>query len=204
MTDHDREAAMHPRDIRIDNPDWVPDVIDLDRRYTDRGSRVRVAITLASESVRRGTGGPFGAAIFEVESGVLAGVGTNAVLRLGNSSAHAEIVAIMMAQARVGSYTLRESRSSGGLPVAAHELVSSCEPCAMCLGATLWSGVSRLVFSATRDDVSRLGFDEGPVFPESYAYLRERGVEIVGGVLRDEGAAVFALYRERGGVIYNR
>src|SRR3546814_19963070 len=53
---------------------------------------------------------------------------------------------------------------SDGMP--RHELFSSCEPCAMCLGATLWSGVTRLVFAATRDDATRLNFDEGPVFPE--------------------------------------
>jgi tRNA(Arg) A34 adenosine deaminase TadA len=73
----------------------------------------------------------------------------------------------------------------------------------MCLGATLWSGVRRLVFGATRDDAAKLAFDEGPVFPESYRYLEERGIEIVRGMLRDEAAAVLDRYRARSGVIYN-
>lgn len=74
----------------------------------------------------------------------------------------------------------------------------------MCLGATLWSGVTRLVFAATREDAARLHFDEGPVFPESYRYVRERGVAIERGRLRDEAREVFDLYVQRGGPIYNR
>jgi tRNA(Arg) A34 adenosine deaminase TadA len=82
-------------------------------------------------------------------------------------------------------------------------MVTSCEPCAMCLGATLWSGVKRLVYGATREDASRLAFDEGPVFPESYRYLEARGLEIVRGVLRDEARGVLELYRATGGAVYN-
>jgi tRNA(Arg) A34 adenosine deaminase TadA len=108
------------------------------------------------------------------------------------------MIALMMAQARLGSFTLREN------PGPRYELYSSCEPCAMCLGATLWSGVTRLVFAATREDATRLNFDEGPVFPASYEYLRERGIVIERGRLRDEANAVFELYVKRGGPIYNR
>jgi tRNA(Arg) A34 adenosine deaminase TadA len=184
-------------EIRITNPDWVRDVVDFDCLYPDDDSRVRVAIALARENVLRATGGPFGAAVFEAGTGRLVGVGTNAVLRLNNSSAHAEIVALMMAESKVESFTLQ------GEGLAAHELFSSCEPCAMCLGATLWSGVTRLVFAATREDATRLSFDEGPVFPESYTYLEQRGIAIERGRLRAEAGAVFDLYLERGGPIYN-
>jgi len=73
----------------------------------------------------------------------------------------------------------------------------------MCLGATLWSGVTRVVFSATREDATGSGFDEGPVFADSYRYLEHRGITIERGRLRKEGAAVLELYVERGGPIYN-
>lgn len=188
---------MATSEIRITNPDWVTEAVDLHRLYPDDDARVRVAITLARENVRRGTGGPFGAAVFEAETGRLVGVGTNAVVRLNNSSAHAEVVALMMAQAAVGAFTLQADT------MPRHELFSSCEPCAMCLGATLWSGVTRLVFAATREDATRLRFDEGPVFPQSYVYLEERGIAIERGRLRGEANNVFDLYLERGGPIYN-
>jgi tRNA(Arg) A34 adenosine deaminase TadA len=103
----------------------------------------------------------------------------------------------MMAQMVRGSFTL------GGPDQPDHVLYTSCEPCAMCLGATLWSGVKRVVWAALRDDANRLSFDEGPVFPESYDYLRERGIAFESGVLRDEGREVLELYRGRGGIIYN-
>jgi hypothetical protein len=54
----------------------------------------------------------------------------------------------------------------------AYELATSCDPCAMCLGATLWSGVRHVRCGATRDDAMLLRFDEGPVFASSWAYLR--------------------------------
>jgi tRNA(Arg) A34 adenosine deaminase TadA len=73
----------------------------------------------------------------------------------------------------------------------------------MCLGAILWSGLRRLVTGADRDDATALGFEEGPVFPQSYVYLQERGVTITRSVLRGEAAGVLELYRRQGGQIYN-
>ena len=73
----------------------------------------------------------------------------------------------------------------------------------MCLGTTLWSGVQRVVYGATREDATILNFEEGPVFPESYSYLEDRGIEIVRHVMRTEARAVLELYRSKSGKIYN-
>jgi tRNA(Arg) A34 adenosine deaminase TadA len=186
---------MRPRELRIALPEWVDDVVDWSRACRDDEARMRLAIALATENVQRG-GGPFGAVLVEEESGRLVSVGVNRVVPENNSILHAEVLAFMMAQRRAGSYTL----GAPGLP--SHTLVSSCEPCAMCLGATLWSGVRRLVCGATRDDAMRARFDEGPVFPESYRYLEAKGVEIVRGVLREEARAVLERYAATG-EIYN-
>jgi len=182
---------------RVDLPRWIDDVVDWGRTYTTDVDRMRLAIALSRENVQRRTGGPFGAAIFARDSGALVSVGVNSVVRLSNCTLHAEMVAFMLAQHRVGSFTL----AAPGLP--AHELVTSCEPCAMCLGATLWSGVHRVVYGAAREDASRLDFEEGPVFPESYAYLEARGLAISRNVLREEAREVLEMYRRQGGVIYN-
>jgi tRNA(Arg) A34 adenosine deaminase TadA len=183
--------------LRIDLPDWVPAAADWGRSWATDEDRAGLAIRLARENVLRETGGPFGAAIFEEATGALVGVGVNLVVPANNAVLHAETVAIMLAQARLGTFSLAAQASSR------HGLYSSCEPCAMCLGAAHWSGVRRIVWSALRDDAGRFGFDEGPVFPESWAYLERSGIHLRGGVLRDEGRAVLALYRERGGTIYN-
>ncbi|MEK6769502.1 MAG: nucleoside deaminase [Gemmatimonadota bacterium] len=186
-----------PDPIRIDYPAWVDDVVEWDRRYATDQEKMRLAVALARENVVRDTGGPFGAAIFERDTGRLVAVGMNSVVRLNNCTLHGEMVAFMMAQQRLNSFTL----AAPNLP--AHELVTSCEPCAMCLGATLWSGVKRVVCGAAREDATRLNFEEGPVFPESYRYLEDRGITIVHGVGRDEARAVIELYRARSGKIYN-
>lgn len=183
--------------IRVAYPEWVDSVVDWTRRYESDDDRMRVAIDVSRANVERGSGGPFGAAIFEQESGKLVSVGMNSVVRYNNCTLHGEMVAFMMAQQRVASFTLHAPR----LPV--HELFTSCEPCAMCLGATLWSGVRRVVYGAGREDASRLSFEEGPVFPESYRYLEDRGITIVRNVLREEARAVLELYRAKSGKIYN-
>ena len=188
---------MHNLAIQIHYPDWVHEVVDWDATYRTDDAKMRLAIELSRQNVERDTGGPFGAAIFQRDTGALVAVGMNSVVRLSNCVLHGEMVAFMMAQRRVGSFTL----GAPGQPV--HELFSSCDPCAMCLGATLWSGVKRMVCGASREDATRLQFDEGPVFPESYRYLERSGIRVERNVLRDEANAVMERYRSRGGKIYN-
>jgi tRNA(Arg) A34 adenosine deaminase TadA len=183
--------------VHVEYPAWVHETVDWERAYTSDEERMRLAIALSRENVERETGGPFGAAIFESGSGKLVAVGVNSVVRLNNCTLHGEMVAFMMAQQRLGSFTL----AAPGLPT--HELFTSCEPCAMCIGASLWSGVRRIVYGAGREDALRLNFEEGPVFPSSYKYLEDRGITIVRDVLRSEARAVLERYRAKSGKIYN-
>jgi tRNA(Arg) A34 adenosine deaminase TadA len=183
--------------IKVEYPHWVDELVDWDEPYNGDNERMRLAISVARANVERSTGGPFGAAIFECDSGRLIAIGMNSVVRYNNCVLHGEMMAFMMAQQRVGSFTLNRPNLPG------HELHTSCEPCAMCLGATLWSGVRRVVYGAAREDASTLNFEEGPVFPESYQYLEDRGITITRNVLRDEARAVLELYRQKSGKIYN-
>ncbi len=182
--------------IHIKYPSWVAEKVGWERGYHTLEERMHLAIALARENVLRDTGGPFGAAIFESKSGRLVSVGINLVVSLQNSILHAETVALMMAQRRLRSFTL----SNDNMPI--YELVTSCEPCAMCLGAVLCSRVRRVVYGASREDAAQIGFDEGPVFPESYAYLAARGIEFVRDICRAEARAVLDLYVRQGGIIY--
>ena len=185
-------AALH--EFRFALPGWCGSGIDWERPYAADAARVELAIDLARRNVVERTGGPFGAAVFS-GAGELLAVGVNGVTRAGCSILHAEIVALALAQARLGSFTLRSSPPA--------TLAASCDPCAMCLGALLWSGVGRLVCGAAREDAEAIGFDEGPVSGDSLRYLEARGVEIVRGLLRPAGAAVLAAYRDGGGPVYN-
>ncbi|MFN2315187.1 MAG: nucleoside deaminase, partial [Gemmatimonadales bacterium] len=115
-------APPWPREIRVELPAWIDEVVDPSRIWASDDETMALVIMLARENVVRGTGGPFGAAIFEVGTGRLVGVGVNAVLRHQNSCLHAEMVAFMVAEAAVGAFSLDQPDGPG------HELVTSCEP----------------------------------------------------------------------------
>ena len=179
-------------------PDWVAELLSgKDRVYPTAEDRMRLAVGLARENVRRGTGGPFGAAVFERASGRLLAPGVNLVVGSGCSVFHAEMVAIMVAQRIAGTFDL------GGEDLPPYELVASTEPCAMCLGATPWSGVRGLVTGARDEDARAVGFDEGAKTTEWAASLEDRGISVKPDVLRDEAVAVLREYADRGGEIYN-
>ena len=178
-------------------PPWVGELLDEDRTYPTAEERMGLAVWLARENVRRGSGGPFGAAIFERETGRLLAPGVNLVVGSGCSVFHAEVVAIMVAQKALGSFDL------GDASVPAHELVTSTEPYAMCLGAVPWSGVRGLVCGARDEDARAVGFDEGAKMEAWIPALEERGIAVTRDVLRDEAAAVLREYAALGGEIYN-
>jgi tRNA(Arg) A34 adenosine deaminase TadA len=111
-----------------------------------------------------------------------------------------------MVAIQVGCKRLNDFSFSNKTPSSTgnYELFTSCEPCAMCLGAILWSGVKRVVCGASKVDAENIGFDEGPVFDESYTYMSNHGVTIEREVLREDAAAVLNLYAsDESNAIYN-
>jgi tRNA(Arg) A34 adenosine deaminase TadA len=192
-----KTASNFTLNLSITLPAWIGEIPDLHRSYRTDEERMRLTIQLSRENVLRGTGGPFGAAVFRQSDHTLVSVGVNCVELLQNSVLHAEVLALMFAEQAVRSYTLNAPEHS------THELYTSCDPCAMCLGAILWSGVRRVVCGAHRDDAERIGFIEGPVFPASYQYLVERGIQIERGFLQAEAREVFDLYQQKNGLVYN-
>ena len=124
-------------------------------------------------------------------------LGVNLVVPTSSAAAHAEVVAICLAGQRVRNFDL--TAGAGG-PT---ELVTSCAPCAMCLGAVPWSGVSRVLIAAREEDARSVGFDEGNRPSDWVEGLQRRGIEVVEDVLRAEAVAVLRDYVEGGGLVYN-
>lgn len=154
------------------------------------------AIELAATNVARGTGGPFGAAVFEHHTGQLVAIGVNVVEATGCSHAHAEMAALANAQQTVGNFNL----GAEGMPE--HELATSCEPCAMCYGAIPWSGVRRVLCGARASDAEAIGFDEGAKPTTWVVELKKRGISVVRDLCRKEAVAVLQHYKAVGGAIY--
>ncbi len=176
-------------------PDWILECCgDPARSFPEADQRLRLAVELARRNVERDTGGPFGAAIFDLATFRLVAAGVNRVIPESCSVAHAETMAIMLAQKRLGTFDLR---SAGDF-----ELATSAEPCAMCYGALPWSGIRRLVYGATREDVQAIGFDEGDKPPDWARALEARGIEVVHALLRVEARDALECYRSRNGNIY--
>jgi tRNA(Arg) A34 adenosine deaminase TadA len=178
-------------------PPWVNDILsEQGLIYPTVEERMALAITLAANNIKN-NGGPFGAAVFERESGRLVAPGINLVLQTNCSVVHAEIVAIMLTQQQLANFDL----SAEGFPD--YELVSTTEPCAMCLGAITWSGISSLVCGARDEDARSIGFDEGDKPENRFAKLKSRAISVTLDVLRDEAKAVLQQYIDEGGIIYN-
>lgn len=184
--------------VTLELPGWVEELLPDPRgTYPTEEDRMRLVVELSRLNVEHGTGGPFGAAIFERETGRLLAPGVNLVVPASCSVAHAEMVAIMIAQQVVGDFDL----GSEGKP--AYELYASTEPCAMCLGATPWSGVRGLSCGARDEDARAVGFDEGAKLPDWIAALEEIGISVKRDVLREDAARVLFDYADGGGEIYN-
>ena len=179
-------------------PDWIADFLaNSEEIFPSIEARMKLTVTLSRLNMEYNTGGPFGAAIFEQNSGRLIAVGVNHVESTNHSIAHAEILAIASAQKTIGHYDLGAGKGS------TFELVTSTEPCVMCLGAVCWSGVKRVICSARDEDARAIGFDEGPKPQNWVRSLESRGIKVIQDVLREQAKSVLSEYSKKGGLIYN-
>jgi tRNA(Arg) A34 adenosine deaminase TadA len=182
--------------FHVQLPDWLVAHCAGDVVVADVEERMGFAIELSRMNIDQ-EGGPFGAAVFECDTGRLVAPGVNLVTRHNQSMLHAEVIAIMGAQRHFDHFDL----SCEGVP--ACELVTSTEPCVMCYGALHWSGIGRLVCGVRDEDARSVGFDEGHKAADWVEGLTRRGVEVVRDVLRAEARSVLEEYVRRGGEIYN-
>jgi tRNA(Arg) A34 adenosine deaminase TadA len=187
---------MLPSSLEIALPAWLRQ--ELARAAAPEATdeaRMAFVLGLVEAGLRRRDGGPFAAAVFDGEAREPLAAAVNLVLSAGTAVAHAELLALALAQQRLGSASLAEA----GVRAV---LVTSTEPCAMCLGACLWSGIGRVVCSARGEDAEAIGFDEGAKPADLEAALAARGILLRRDVLHQRGQGVLRAYRDAGGPIY--
>ncbi len=157
--------------------------------------RMALVHELADLNWRAGNGGPFAALVVDTDTGELVAAGVNVVLSSGLSSTHAEVVALSLAQTALGRWDLGARNL---------ELVVNWRPCAMCYGATIWSGVRRLVIAGSGPECEQLtGFDEGPVRDDWREQLEARGISVTSDVLRAGALHTFTEYGASASTVYN-
>ena len=180
-------------------PEWaIEEHRRLPSHLPDLDQRIAQVIRFSRLNFENGTGGPFAAGVFEKLTGKLIVIGVNRVMPSNCSSAHAEVMALSLAQQQLGTFDL------GGPEMPVHQLVVNWRPCAMCLGATLWSGVRSLAVAGSGPELEQItGFDEGPVHPEWKGELAERGIEVIDDILTDEACAVYRDFAASESHVYN-
>lgn len=142
---------------------------------------LREAIALSRDMPAREGGGPFGAVV--VRDGAVVGRGWNRVTVSNDPTAHAEVVAIRDACARLASFSL-----------AGCEIYASCEPCPMCLAAIHWARLERITFAAGAADAAAVGFDDSVIAEQLVLPRGRRRIPAV-QALRGEAVAALAAWQ---------
>ncbi len=141
------------------------------------------AIQLSIEGVRSGRGGPFGAVV--VRDGEIVAEGLNQVTSTNDPTAHAEVLAIRQACAKLGVFELRDC-----------ELYTSCEPCPMCIGAIYWARFSRVYFANAAEDAAKIGFDDSFIYSELKRPHSQRRIPAI-QMMREEALAGFRAWADK-------
>lgn len=140
-----------------------------------------MAIEEARKGLRNGEQ-PFGSVI--VRDGEIVGQAFNTVNSSGDPTAHAETNAVRDAAANLNSSSLDGCT-----------LYTSCDPCPMCAGATLFSGIHRLVVGARSAKLAEIRSETPRTYTaESLAEQMHMPLEVTRGVLQDDAEKALAEY----------
>jgi len=138
---------------------------------------------LSLENVKSERGGPFAAVV--IKDGKLVAEGTNRVLEDKDPTAHAEVVAIRNACKVLGDFQLE-----GCI------LISSCEPCPMCLGAIYWARPKVVYFCNDRVEAAEIGFDDNLIYTEINLPPIERKIPFI-PIPFEPAKLAFKLWKEK-------
>ena len=136
--------------------------------------------------------GPFLAAIYD-SNGNLVAKAANNVMNKSCSNNHAEINAIKLAEKKLGTYDLSKYNLS---------IYVTSEPCMMCLGGIMWSGIRAVYYGVSSAMVTKItGFDEG--FKQNWHNeFKKRGITVYGQIEQEAGEKILKDYITNGHTVY--
>jgi len=136
--------------------------------------------------------GPFVAGIYDENGNLIVKV-ANSVVNENCSNNHAEMNAIKEAEKKLGTYDLAPYNLS---------LYVTAEPCMMCIGGIMWSGIKNVYYSVPSKSVEEItGFDEG-FKPHWFKEFKKRGITVYGNIEPDLGEAELHKYVNSNKKIY--
>ena len=136
--------------------------------------------------------GPFLAAIYDSDGNLIAKA-ANSVVNKSCSHNHAEMNAIKLAEKKLGTYDLSPYNLS---------IYVTSEPCMMCLGGIMWSGIKAIYYGVPSERVTKItGFDEG--FKQNwFDEFKKRRITVYGQIETEAGEKVLKDYISHGHTIY--
>jgi tRNA(Arg) A34 adenosine deaminase TadA len=153
---------------------------EADRRYLQR------AIDISRRALEDEGKTPFGALV--VVDDKVVGEGTSRVVELRDPTAHAEVMALRDAGKTLGRHLFDDG-----------VMYSSSEPCPMCLIASYWARIPRVVYAATSHDVATYGFEDLQFYRELTRPTGQRSIreDAADGELREAAAAGLRMWAEQ-------
>ncbi|MEU9497184.1 nucleoside deaminase [Streptomyces sp. NPDC048196] len=173
------------------------------------------AVRLATESVEKGWGGPFGAVL--TRDGEIIARGQNRVLLTGDPTAHAEVETIRKAVQTLNpeapsispdhqnettlEYVPRPEGSPDPVPERARMLQGcsiyiSGAPCPMCMSAIYWSRIDEVYFGCDLEETRKIGFDDSFQYEDFTKPLDQRRIKIK-QIYPELGSKAYAAWTNR-------
>lgn len=147
--------------------------------------------TKTEKEIKKGKG-PFYAIIYDDKGNVIA-QSANSVVQEKCCLYHAEINTIQLAHKKFKQYDLAPYNLS---------IYINAEPCIMCSGAIMWSGIKRVFYSVPSKDVEKItGFDEG-YKPDWINEFKKRNITVYGNIESEMGKQIMRDYMSQGKEVY--
>ena len=165
---------------------------EIDKNKVEVASKIIADLQKDMQTYTSQGAGPFVAAIYDDKGNEIVRV-ANSVVNENCSNNHAEMNAIKLAEQKLGTYDLSQYNLS---------LYVTAEPCMMCLGGIMWSGIKNVYYSVPSRRVEEItGFDEG-FKPNWFEEFKNRGITVYGNIEQKMGEKELRRYVETGKTVY--
>lgn len=164
----------------------------IDQTKVETASKIITGLQKDMRNFTAKGSGPFVAAIYDDKGNLIVKV-ANSVVNEQCSNNHAEMNAIKAAEKKLGTFDLAPYNL---------RLYVTAEPCMMCLGGIMWSGIKEVYYSVPSKRVEDItGFDEG-FKPHWFKEFKKRGIVVYGNIETELGEQELQNYVDNGKKIY--
>ncbi len=164
----------------------------IDKQKVETASKIIAELQKDMPSYTKNGSGPFVAAVYDEKGNLIVKV-ANSVINENYSNNHAEMNAIKAAEEKLKTYDLAPYNL---------KLYVTAEPCMMCIGGIMWSGIKEVYYSVPSKSVEEItGFDEG-FKPHWFKEFKKRGIVVYGNIEPELGKQQLNNYMKDGKTVY--